>query len=284
MPQTLISTTPMCGSSASIETITNGASASNSPQQPSLRGADWIDALVTLASIRRPSASLPITYSSALAEQHHNHQRVRQRIAAICWMRWKICTGVGFVEVEHERRAQLGEAPDEHDGPAGEQPGPHQRQVILRNTRQRHAPRFAAACSIAGSRFASGGADVQEHDRVKAQRFDEDDAENAGCPIQSIGVPGETTPPSCAGSSARRIVHRICRIPIAPTNGGRISGTRIRPLISVLPKKSSRTDIIASGTAINVHRMRDADGDQGAVQQSSAAANGPETPPTDTRA
>jgi hypothetical protein len=48
---------------------------------------------------------------------------------------------------------------------------------------------------------------------------------------------------------------RICRIPIAPTNGGRINGTSSSPLATDLPQKLNRTLSIASGTLMAAHTI-----------------------------
>jgi hypothetical protein len=71
-------------------------------------------------------------------------------------------------------------------------------------------------------------------------------------PIQSTGAPGSTSPTDCATLVSTPNLPRICRMPIAPTNGGRISGTSSNPLAIDLPQKLKRTLSRASGTLMAV--------------------------------
>ena len=136
--------------------------------------------------------------------------------------------------------------------PPAKRPGRISGSVILRKTVQRDAPRFAAACSIAGSRFASAAETFKKRIGYRLSDSSRMMPPMRALPIQSIGEPWEMMSRCCAIAVSTPNRPRICRMPIAPTNGGRISGTSSKPLTTDLPQNSSRTLISASGTAMIV--------------------------------
>jgi hypothetical protein len=113
------------------------------------------------------------------ADQHHDDQRVRQRVARHLRQPMKNLHGRDGVKVEHQWRTKLGEAPDQNDRPAREQSRPHQWQ---RDSPENRATRCAKVRRRLFHRridVRQRGRDVQEEDRIERQRLDENDAEQS---------------------------------------------------------------------------------------------------------
>ncbi len=81
-----------------------------------------------------------------------------------------------LVVIEHQRRAQLGERPDEHDGRAREQPRPDQRQRDLEEPTPRTGAQVLGALVQRGVQVGQRRRGVEVDDGVKVQGLDDDHA------------------------------------------------------------------------------------------------------------
>jgi hypothetical protein len=84
--------------------------------------------------------------------------------------------GRRIVEVEHQRRAELGETPDQHDRPAREQARSHERERDATEDRPPRRPEIRRRLLHRWVEVGQGGRDVEEKDGVQRQRLDEYDA------------------------------------------------------------------------------------------------------------
>ena len=107
-----------------------------------------------------------------------------------------------------------------HDRPAGEQAGHDQRQRDAAELREAAAAEVLRRLLHGGVDVRQGGGHVEVHHRVEREGLEDDDAEVPRLPSQSIG-------PRWKRALMTPYCPRICVNPIAPTNGGRIIGTRI---------------------------------------------------------
>ena len=154
---------------------------------------------------------------------------------------------------------------------AREEPGRISGSVILRKIVHRLAPRFAAACSIAGSMLASAAGRFRQHDRVERQRFDDHDAE-----VARIAEPVDRRPWLDEAERLRqRREHAEATedLPQADRPDERRQDQRHQQQAAdeSLPGKSYRTLSSASGRR-SACEERHADRDAGAVDQAPRSA------------
>ena len=131
-------------------------------------------------------------------------------------------------ELEHQGHAQFRKSPDEDDRPAGEKPWHDQRK--------RNPPEFSKAGASevfrglfhGGIEVGEGGDDVEVKNWVEMEGIHHDDSPKPALtqPVDRM-VGAHQAQVACSRALSAPSWPRICLMPMAPTKGGRIIGTRI---------------------------------------------------------
>ena len=119
-------------------------------------------------------------------KEHHHHQCVGDRIGFQLHDSIEDLYRGGAVVAEHQRRAEFGKTPDQHDAPAGENARLEQRQ---RNPGEAHPPPGAEVAPRLVQRridVAERGHQIEVENRVEVERLNETDRPESPLPAEKI--------------------------------------------------------------------------------------------------
>ena len=146
---------------------------------PTLRGPPWLVALAIMPCGSRPKKYLLAPYNKAEAARMTATRAKGNGLPPISLIPEKICTEVTRVNSNIKGTPSSVNAHMKTIVPPAKSPGIMRGSVMRRNLRKPVHPRFSAASSIAGSRFAERGDNVKVENWVEMQGVHHDDSPKA---------------------------------------------------------------------------------------------------------
>lgn len=119
-------------------------------------------------------------------EQHDHHERIRNRVALELHDPVEDLDRSHPVVAEHERGAELREAPDQHDAAAGQDAGFHEREGDAPEPLPPRCAEIPRRLVERRVEVAERGDQIQIEDRVQMQRFDEADRPEPAAAAEEI--------------------------------------------------------------------------------------------------